>query len=406
MSARPRGAAWMSCALALFASAPAAGLEWVPVAKVDALGGQFWFQGENTNFSGNANWMFSPGLKLGPRDALIPIVSGQYRRTREVQELIGGGFLTQEVLDNAVALKWVHLFSERWNIKPVISYKNEMITESKDEVLGKGLFDYHKLSAGFEVERAGPGVFRSVRHGFNAYTIRFYRYSALSSESADLGAEVNSGDRVLDFNAYDYTLSSDIVPRDGTLLTASLLTSARPYRDQKIVTVSGEYLARNRFDVYLSGAVSGRQNLPAWGGLESVAGLNLSYTRLLSDQANYDAQNTRYNPGYYDYWETASGPFVAARWRKKLTVSAAYDYTRRAYDRRPIQDESGLYGDKAIRMDTHTVSFSASYPTGWRKLSLKAQGAYRRSTSNMLYESSYRYNYWSAYYFAGVGWEL
>ena len=48
---------------------------------------------------------------------------------------------------------------------------------------------------------------------------------------------------------------------------------------------------------------------------------------------------------------------------------------------------------------------SLSCPLG-KGLSLKAQGSYRRATSNMLYESTYRYNYWTAYYFAGVGWEL
>ena len=85
-------------------AAPARALEWTPVAKLDAFGGQYFFQGENTNFSGNADWLFSPGMRLGDRDALIPVVSGQYRRTREVRELVGGGFLTQESLDGTVGL--------------------------------------------------------------------------------------------------------------------------------------------------------------------------------------------------------------------------------------------------------------------------------------------------------------
>lgn len=395
----------LATAVALSCAASAAALSWVPVAKIDALGGQFYFQGENTSFSGNANWLFSPGVKLDDRNALIPLFSGQYRRTREVQELIGGGFLTQETLDNTVAVKWVHLLSQDWNVKPSLSYKNQMITESKDETLGKGIFDYHKISFGTELEKTGGELFPSVRVGAGAYGVRFYHYSALSASSADLGAEVNAGDRVLDFNAYDFTLAADMLPAEGTLLSASLLTSYRPYRDQKIVTVSGGYQSTNRYDVFAAGALSARQNLPKWGELESVAGLNLGYTRLLSNQNNYDATNTRFNPGYYDYGEFAAGPFAALRWRKKLTASAGYDYTRRAYDHRPIQHESGVYGQQAIRLDTHTVNVGFSYPV-WRKISAKAQGAYRRATSNMLYESSYRYNYYTAYYFVGLSWEL
>lgn len=394
----------LACGLALLAVAARA-VEWTPVAKIDLLGGQFFFQGQNTSFSGNADWLFSPGIRLSERDALVPLLTGQYRRTREVRELVGGGFLTAESLDNAVALKWIHLFSPEWNIKPNLSYKNELITESNDEKLGYGLFDYHKVSLGVELERAGGELFKSVRQSLTAYAVRFYHYRALSAQSAELGAEVNSGDRVLDFNAYDYTLSADASPSEAALLSGSLLASVRPYRDQKVVTVSGEYLSSNRLDVYAVGALSARLSLPRWGGLESAVGLNGGYTRVFSNQNNYDAQNTRFNPGYYDYGELSAGPFAAARWRKALSAALSYDFTRRAYDHRPAQDAAGLYGARAIRMDSHTVTLAAGYDLT-KRLALKLSGSYRRATSNMLYESSYRYNYWTAHYFAGLGWTL
>jgi len=386
-------------------SAAASAVELIPAAKLDVLGGQFFFQGEETSFNLNSDWSFTPGLKLSDRDLLIPIVSGQYRRTREVQELIGGGYLTQETLDNTLGLRWVRLLSPDWNVKSTLSYKNQMLTESVTEKLGAGIFDYHKISAGVEFERAGQGTVRSVRQSLGAYAIRFYHYRALSAEVADLGSEVNAGDRVLDFNAYEYSAAVDVVPNERTLLSFSVTGSLRPFRDQKVVTLAGTYLNQNRFDAFVAGAASARRTLPEWGALESSLGLNAAYSRLESSQHNYDAQNTRFNPGYYDYGEISAGPFLAARWRKKLSATVAYDYTRRAFDHRPVQDESGTYGDKAIRLDTHTVNLSAAYALG-RGFSLKAQGTYRRSTSNMLYESAYRYNYWTANYFAGIGWAL
>jgi hypothetical protein len=385
--------------------APAAAVEVIPSAKISVMGGQFFFQGQSTSFNANSDWSFTPGLKLTERDLLIPIVSGQYRRTREVVELIGGGFLTQETLDNTLGLRWIRLLNAEWNVKSTLSYKNELLTESATEKLGAGLFDYHKAAASVEFERLGQGAVRSVRQSLGAYAVRFYHYRALSAETADLGAEVNAGDRVLDFSAYEYSAAVDIVPDERTLLSFSVMGSLRPYRDQKVVTVSGTYLGRNRFDAFVAGAASARRSLPEWGALESSLGLNAAYSRLESDQHNYDAQNTRFNPGYYDYGEISAGPFVAARWRRKIGVTLSYDYSRRAYDHRPLQDEAGTYGDKAIRLDTHTVNLSASWLLG-RGFSLIGQGTYRRSTSNMLYESSYRYNYWTANYYAGVSWSL
>ncbi len=399
---RARASAVLLCALLC---APAHALEVIPSAKLALLGGQFYFQGQNTSFNANADWNFAPGLKLSDRDLLIPIVSGQYRRTREVQELIGGGFLTQETLDNVGGLRWVRLLSEDWNVKSTLSYKNELLVESATEKLGAGLFDFHKFAAAVEFEKTGQGTLRSVRQSLGAYAVRYYHYRTLSAGTADLGAEINAGDRVLDFDAYDYSAAADLVLDEATLVSLSVLGSIRPYRDQKVVTVEGTYLPRNRLDAFVSGAASARRALPALGGLESSVGLNLAYSRLESSQHNYDAQNTRFNPGFYDYGETSAGPFVALLWRKTLGATASYDYTRRAFDHRPAQNESGVYQGEAIRLNTHTVSLNLSYklPKGF---SLLAQGTYRRSTSNMLYENSYRYNYWTANYYAGVGWSL
>lgn len=392
------------CGLAVL-SGSAAAASWTPVAKVDAFGGQYFFQGKQTSFSGNANWLFSAGLQLSDRDALIPITSGQYRRTREVRELVGGGFLTQESLDNTAGLQWVRLLSRDWNVKSSLSYKNELITESVDEKLGDGLFDYHKFSLGVELERTGGSLFKSVRQSLGVYAVRFYHYRALSAQSSSLGAEVNAGDRVLDFNAYDYSVAADALPREGTLLSGSLLVSVRPYRDQKIVKLSGTYSTADRLDLYWAGALSVRQSLPTWDRLESAAGLNAGFTRTISNQHNYDAQNTRFNPDFYDYSEASAGPFLALRWNKGPTASLSYDYTQRNYDRRPVQSVSGIYGQDAVRMRTHTVAATFTWPL-YKGLSAKVQGSYRRATSNMLYESTYRYNYWTAHYFAGLGWTL
>lgn len=396
----------------LLAPDQARAAELIPIVKLDLLGGQFFFENENTSFGGNSNWLLSPGIRLSDQDILVPTLSGRYRRTREVRELIGGGFLTQESLDNLVSVKYIRILGERWSVKPNVSFKNELITESEDEKLGKGLFDYSKLAFGVELERQGL-FFKSIRQNATAYGVRFYRYSALSSQSADFGTEIQSGDRVLNFDAYDYSIAADFLPREGMLFTGTLLGSYRPFGDQNLVTVTGEYEAKKRRDLYAVALVGYQQKLPDWKmdignftlSLQSVAGLNLGYTLLDSNQHNYDASQTRFNENYYDYGEVTGSPFYFARFNEKLSATVAYDFARRDYGDRPAQEIDATYLTNKIYTNTHSVSLFLSYPV-WSKISLKVQGTWRSSGSNMKYETTYRYNYKAYNYFVGLGFSL
>ena len=390
----------------LLAGAPAGAVEVVPLLKLDLLGGQFFFQEANTSFSANSNFLFSPALKFSEKDSLVPTISNQYRRTREVRELIGGGFLTQESVDTLVGLKYIRQLDERWALKPNVSYKNEMIKESQDEELGKGLFDYHKLSFGLEAERRTERL--NLRQSISAYGVRFPRYHALAADQT-LGSEVLSGDRVLDFNAYDYSIGGEFLWLPTTVLNGTFLVSARPFLDQKIVTETGEYRRDDRFDLYGVAAIGGQQKLPDWSlrgiSVENVAGFNLANTLLDSNQHNYDASQTRFNVDFYDYWEMSASPYYAARLGKKLAMTAAYDFSRRQYLARPVQRADSSYADGRIYIHTHTFSFQFLYPI-WKGISVKTQGSYRLSESNMLFEQTYRYNYRSAHYFAGLTYSL
>lgn len=390
-------------------ASPAWAVEWAPILKLDALGGQFFFQGDNTSFSGNANLVFSPAAKLSDKDSLVPTVASQYRRTREVRELLGGGFLTQESLDTTVGVKWIHQLDDAWALKPGLSYKNELITESKNETLGNGLFDYHKVSLGLEAERRTERL--NLRQGVSAYGVRFYHYRALaSSQQGITGEEIKSGDRVLDFNAYDYSVAAEWMLVEGTVLSGSILSSYRPFRDQKIVTVSGTYLVKNRTDLYGAAMAGVQQQLPRWRlgpwSVENAVGSSLGYALLVSNQHSYDAARTRFNRDYYDYYDLTFSPFYAAKAGKKLGVSVSYDYTKRQYNSRPVQLVDGSYdGTRRIFQETHTLSLSAAYALV-PHLSLRVQGSFRASVSNMQYESAYRYNYETAHYFVGLSYAL
>jgi hypothetical protein len=381
--------------------APARAVEVVPLFKLDLMGGQFFYEGANTSFSGNADLLAAPSIQLDEDNVIIPTLSSQYRRTREVRELVGGGFLTQESLATLLNVKWVRQLDDRWFIKPGIGYKNELLNETEEEALGNGLFDYHKISASFEAERKTENS--SFRPAVAVYAVRYYHYHTLSSGDEELGAEINAGDRVLDFDAYDASLAYERQLGEATILGLSALGSYRPFRDQNIVTNSGSYIDKGREDFYLLGAVSLQQRLPDLGRLQSAAAITLSYVHLLSNQNNYDASRTQFNGDYYDYGEATAAPQLALRWAEKLSASVGYEFARRHYPQRPVQTQDGSYSTNAkIWTETQTVTASLSYPL-YKSLLAKAQAAYRFSLSNMSYEGSYKYNYESAHYFAGLG---
>src|SRR3989338_452842 len=390
----------------LFLTFTYADFKWTPVAKVSLLGGQIFFEGQNTSFTGNGDWLLAPGMKFSEKITLIPTISGKYRRMREVQELIGGGFLTRQTFENTLSLKGIYKFNDQWKSKLKGTFKNQFLVESADEELGKGLYDNQKIGFGFELERNGT-LFKSVRLSFDPYQLQFIRYKTLSSGS-QFGSEIKSGENTLDFNAYDTTLAAEVPIMAKLTLTGSTLFSYRIYSDQKTVTSAGLYTDSLRKDIYSLSSVGASYSLPNFEyndfELQTVAGLDLSYTLQDSDQHNYDAARTKFNENYYDYGEYGITPKIASRLFEKLDVVLSYGYTRRSYVNRVIQSSDGTYKTKLLYTNYHTFNYSFKYPLLYG-LSANAQGVYRKATSNMEFEKTYRYTYNTQHYYLGLSWE-
>jgi len=406
-SRRPAGLARAAFALLLSAAFPptsAAGPDLVPVVSVEGMGGQFFFQGENTSFSGNAAWQATPGLKFSKRFSLLPTASGRYQRTREVQELIGGGFLTRENLENTATLKGILALNDSWKLKLKGSARSQLLVESDDEDLGKGLFDNVIVGMGLEAERSGKRL-RSLRFSLDPYAVRFPHYNSLASGSS-FGSEIDSGENTLDFNAYDATAAADLGLGKSAFASAMLLGSYRLFTDQKIVTDSGLFTDSKRKDWYGAAALGLARVLPEWSalGLRTLVGFDATASLLDSDQSNYDASRNRFNPDYYDYLELGIAPKVLGRFKKGVEWSLVYGFMRRTYSDRPVQSADGNYLADPIRLDTHTVSGSVKVPLA-KGFAAVARGAWRRATSNMQFEQTYRYNYHSEHYFTGISWD-
>src|ERR1041385_799336 len=115
---------------------------WIlmPVASLSLLGGQYFLGGTAANFNGRADAFFSPVIRIDEQKQLVPVYSGNYSGTQDIQELAGGSVLTRQRMTHTLSLaySYQHDFDR---IQPRLSYTKGLDRETTDEKWGKGLFD-------------------------------------------------------------------------------------------------------------------------------------------------------------------------------------------------------------------------------------------------------------------------
>jgi len=387
--------------------------------KLDAAGGRLFFHdygGENDTTTGSADWLMADGLKFSDHDALLPSLNGRYSRSSQVNQIGGGGTLVTQSLDDTAGLRWIRSFGA-WALKPNASYKSELATIDSQEDLGAGLFDFGQESAGAELEWTGQGALKSVRQDFSVSNTDYYHYQP--GRSPLFGAELLSNGRDLNFISYGYTATADLAPWAGGLLSASLGGSYLDYGDQKVVegdtgAKTFTITSRARQDWMGNFVASITQKLPDDPGGLPVTGsatLSLGFTALRSNQNDVDKYQSdssvfKFNPDYYSYDEFSAGPLVSLVVAGKLRMSFSYNFARRDYLSRPVQNGAGNYLGGNVYTDTHTLAYSASYPVWPSGLSAQISGGYVASSSNMAFENFYLYNYSYPYAFAGLSYAL
>lgn len=391
----------------LFLSPWATAAEWSPYLSVDVYGGQSFFSGDNESpvTGPNGAILFVPAVSFSEHFTLMPSVSARYQAVRDVQELAGGGFLTQEQQIYNGDVKGIWVLNERWRAKGRMGYKREFIKDTTDEPWGKGLFDYGRWGLGAEMERRGE-TWRSLRWALDFSETAFPNFDPLTID--DFGAEIAAGDATLDFRSYDVTWEGERALGDKASLSLLLFGAARPFRQQAVVEETGLFTGGKRMDYYVFASAAPRVNLKErqfiWSW-EPMVQFNVSGAALLSNQNNYAADVNVFNPNYYDYREYTVGTDVNFRVGGRATAGVGVGWTRRGYADRPVQSVDATFTDTAIWSETLRTRLSLGYPLG-HGFSVSLQGAYEDAKSNMRYESTYRYNYSSSNYFLGLNYEM
>ena len=382
-------------------------LKITPVADVSVLGGKYYLDSDAAAFHGRVDAFFSPMLKFGERSELIPIYSGNYSGTQDIQELAGGGVLTRQRQTHTVSLKYVYT-DEFDKYKPRISYSRALIKETRDEKWGKGLFDYDTLAAGFEASQERPhGTFTE---SYDFYQVKYGNYSTLLSESQTVldtttfnELSANAGTNTMDNANHRLGFVYAWFPAVGDMKAGYDFTYRR-YGDQSLVgkPAAGQpyFKSDKRSDLAQNWTYNVSRALkPLYLSVGGRVGW------LSSNQNSFDSSRTKFIKNYYSYLDMELSPSMTAVFKDGMQFGFSLDWRRMYYLGRLKQDASGNYGSSKVNQTVWLTALSARYPL-FNSFFARAAYNYQVSSSNMRYEANYRYNYRASTYLLGVEWEF
>ncbi|MDO8805426.1 MAG: hypothetical protein Q7R35_13470 [Elusimicrobiota bacterium] len=385
-----------------------AGMKIIPVADISLLGGKYYLDSDAASFQGRLDAFFSPAIKLSENNDLIPVYSGNYSGTQDVQELAGGGVLTRKRQTHTFSLKYIYT-REFDKYKTRISYSKASIQETKDEKWGDGLFDYNTLSFGFEQEQERPhGTFTE---SYDFYQVAYPNYSTLLSQSQSVFNDTttfnelstNAGENPMDNTSHRLGFVYAWFP-EPLNMKAGYDFTYRLYGDQAVaarpVTGQSPFKKDTRADMMQNFSLKANRSLKP---LYLSAGARFGW--LNSNQGSYDSTRSKYMEDYYSYIDFSLSPAMTLALKNGVQFSFGLDWRRVYYLGRLKQDAAGNYGGSEITQNFWLTSISARYPV-FNRFFARAAYNYQIATSNMRYEDSYRYNYRANTYLMGLEWEF
>lgn len=378
------------------------------VADVSLMGGKYYLDSDAASFQGRLDAFVSPTISLSENHDLIPVYSGNYSGTQDIQELAGGGVLTRKRQTHTVSVKYVYT-REFDKYKPRLSYSKALIKETKDEKWGDGLFDYNTISAGFEAEQERP--YGTFTESYDFYKAAYPNYSTLLSASQSVFNDTttfnqlstNSGKNPLDNTSHRLAFTYAWFP-EPLNMKAGYDFTYRNYGDQAVtaepVTGQSPFKSDKRKDMMQNLSLKASRALKP---LFLTAGARVGW--LSSNQGSYDSTRNKYMDDFYSYVDVSLSPAMTLALKNGAQFSFGLDWRRVYYLGRLKQDAAGNYGSTEINQTFWLSSLSVRYPVA-KRFFARAAYNYQVSSSNMRYEESYRYNYRASTYLMGIEWEF
>jgi hypothetical protein len=383
----------------------------VPILNLRLAGGQYFFNSEPSAFGGNAYLLFSPMIRFGENTNILLSYYSSYQGTKDVVELVGGGTLYQQSLENTFSLKFIQALTPTMKVKLRGSYGMELLQQTKDETWGKGLFDYNKSSLSAEVEKEffTLGPFEKFNFYVSYFKIKFPNYQSLAEEMKKrYGLEFvsNVGENVLDFNGLELAVNNKLQFSTDFLLKFNIGWLNKSFVDQKLVVESGEYINDLRKDENTYVSLLSEYSRTLSNSMEMTINNMLSVSQLMSNQNHYYIEGTlvKFLHNYYSYTDFVIVPVSVDFRFPRVSLSVEYDLKYRKYMSRPVQDEKGNFGTEKIYTVGHIVRTSINFLL-YKRIKLFTNVNFCSNVSNMKDERVYKYNYTTFNYLAGLSFE-
>jgi hypothetical protein len=399
-------------AAVLLSAAPARAVDWVPVGRIDALGGLHTFDGDRGAFTGNLDAAFAPAARLSDSLAVLPSVRGVYEGTRRLTDVLGTATPAQQRAETRVGILGIYGDpSSRWRLKPSITYDAELLKETKDESWGHGLFDHERLTVGAEVELLADEP-HSLRFGTEWFKVLYPNYTTLESQARyqfqgqSLSREL-VGDHALDREGYQFSLAGDAALGSRAVLEGRTAIVWSNFPNQRIVDEGGQFKTDVREDAFADASAAVRMPHEWNADLRALGGLELGLTANSSNQNGYDATRGQFMPGFYDFTEWRAVPsatLIIGPVRRPVRATMKLGWKRRSYPHRHPQDSTGAYQPGSLESTEWSGGLSLTYPMA-RRLSLIFELDRASASSNQDFQPFYRYSYQATTALAGVRWD-
>ncbi len=384
-------------------------IEIVPLLDLKVGGGNSYFEEESSSFGGNFSLDLVPAIRFGRTTTLLPRYSAYYSGYRLAMEIEDEESLYQQSFDHTLSLKLIQEIFPDFKFRAECGQDTELLKESKDESWGDGLYDYDSPYTNFELEKKFPignGSSFLLGGGMRFYNITYPNYQSLASE---IGLEL-MGKNVLDNKSADVFINGEIFWNSKYFTHWKFTHTRSDYDDQKIITSSAEYSDEKRNDRINNFAIGLNFNpdrkyylgFEEDGYYKIYSGIDLVFKKKTSNQNHFDTEFLMFIPHFYSYNQVKLIPSVTFKFipgNTNITLGCNFSYKN--YPDRLAQNALGQYTDDELRSQSNSIMLNLSSPINER-IYMDLGCSYKKTSSNMKYETFYQYNYSTADYSMGI----
>ncbi len=369
-------------------------------------------------FSGTADaaGSFMINTDFLPNLWLIPTLTFNYSSTAQPLNIDDDRFLFSQWFDAYSSVGFNYEFNDNWHIKARYFYRKDLSQQTKDEVFGKGLYDYS--DNGFYIENVNIidiyEMETEMTAGFKYSEKKFQNYKTLLSngeiQSLQSGSlNPNTYTKEKDNLNYSFYIYDDInLGNSGWFVNLAYIYEYIPYNEQKVIDYDGSLSSERRIDRYNNISIE----IPYYAADKSGFEIKYNLTIKTTNQNYYDqldAVDFKFLNNYYNYYEHTLGirvnydfPLILLL-KKSTNLGIGFDVNFVNYSTRFAKDSKGFYKTVLQRDNNYTLSADLKQDiTDWWNIYLSS--SFTKYTSNMEWEAFgvYNYNYITVSFGTGV----